>query len=332
MSALIKLEQSLTPLLDNAKRALAEAYRIDEVKDIRDKAVAMQVYAKEAKDSERIDLATDIRLRAEIHAGELLIERKERGERDTGRGDRQSKKAKSRPVTQLSDIGVSKMQSSRWQRLAALSPDEQESKIERAKQKQRAALDDAAKHVFRTNFTGEFEWYTPADYIEAAREALGAIDLDPASSDKAQETVRAARYFTIADNGLSKEWRGRIWLNPPYSRELIGKFIDKLVIEYAAGRTKSAILLTHNSTDTAWFQKAQEACSAICFADTRIRFYNAVGEEECSPTQGQSFFYFGPDAERFADVFEPIGFIVIPRHAVRAMMASAEAAQMAEAA
>ena len=90
----------------------------------------MQVYAKQAKDTELIDHATDIRLRAEIRAGELLTEMAEKKERKTRSGD---KRAKSQPVTSLSDLGISKAQSSRWQRIAALPPDEQEAKIARAK-------------------------------------------------------------------------------------------------------------------------------------------------------------------------------------------------------
>src|SRR5262249_50646896 len=60
-----------------------------------------------------------------------------------------------------------------------------------------------------TQGTGENEWFTPTEYIEAARKVLGEIDLDPATHELAQQTIRAARFFTKADNGLEHEWHGR---------------------------------------------------------------------------------------------------------------------------
>lgn len=167
-----------------------------------------------------------------------------------------------------------------------------------------------AVHNHRAQGTGENEWYTPEQYIEAARELLGEIDVDPASSELAQKTVKAGRFFTIEDNGLEKEWNGKVWLNPPYAQPAIQDFIRKTVAEFEAGRMSEGVVLTHNYTDTKWFHIAANAASAICFTRGRIGFLSPEGKK-AAPTQGQAFFYFGSRREDFADSFCGFGFVMV---------------------
>lgn len=154
-----------------------------------------------------------------------------------------------------------------------------------------------------TNNSKDDEWYTPAQYIEAAREVLGTIDLDPASNDFANETVKAVTYYTEETNGLEQEWFGNIWMNPPYSTALLNKFADKLV----ESRFEQAIVLVNNATETAWFEKLVSTASAIVFHKGRIRFVKRDGEHG-SPLQGQAFIYYGHNAEKFLDVFKKYGW------------------------
>lgn len=172
------------------------------------------------------------------------------------------------------------------------------------------ADNDNEPHNHRAQGTGENEWYTPARYIDLARQVIGDFDVDPASNPIAQATVRARNYYTEETNGLDKDWNGKVWLNPPYAQPAISHFADKTVEEVQSGRCTEAIVLTHNYTDTGWFQKLARSASAICFTKGRIRFESPSGEK-ASPTQGQAFFYFGPNIEAFVSAFDgEVGFVV----------------------
>lgn len=160
----------------------------------------------------------------------------------------------------------------------------------------------------RTSFTGENEWYTPVEYIEKARIVLCKIDLDPASSDYAQERIKALCFHTISDDGLKQRWKGKVWLNPPYAQPAISDFVKKMVEEVTAGNVEEAIMLTHNYTDTGWFHMAESVCAAICFTRGRIKFEKSDGTI-AAPTQGQAFFYYGSNLDLFKTVFSEIGFV-----------------------
>lgn len=116
LSGLLVRTSSSLVRYDAACRALAEATKVDEVKQIRDKAEAVRAYARQAKNKQLEVDAAEIRLRAERRCGELLKVMKETGQRDPGGKG----KIASRSATQLKDLGLTRDQSSKWQALAAV--------------------------------------------------------------------------------------------------------------------------------------------------------------------------------------------------------------------
>ena len=152
--------------------------------------------------------------------------------------------------------------------------------------------------------TGEHEWYTPEEFVNAARQVLGTITLDPASSEIANKTVKARRYFTKDNDGLSKKWSGRIWMNPPYEGKVIIQFIAKLV--KSLPDIEQAIVLVNNATETKWFQSMATEADAVCFPAGRIRFIGPKGDKG-SPLQGQAILYFGDQSSRFVNAYNQFG-------------------------
>jgi len=111
--------------------------------------------------------------------------------------------------------------------------------------KEDQVLDSAApdEHRLAVHFSSASdEWLTPPHIIARVVQVLGAIDLDPCSNDHGAPNVPAARHFTAADDGLAQPWVGRVFMNSPYGRS-IGRWVDKLVGEYEAGRVTQAIAL-----------------------------------------------------------------------------------------
>jgi phage N-6-adenine-methyltransferase len=152
------------------------------------------------------------------------------------------------------------------------------------------------------------DWWTPAVYIDDARKVMGSIDLDPFSTPEANEVVQATRYFTPATDALTTPWadpRTRtVWMNPPYGRGMM----TKAILRFLNMRDcfEQAVVLTNAATDTYWFHDMLRECDGVCLTLGRIAFIS--GDKEMSGnTKGQAFFYFGPHANRFAEVFSKHG-------------------------
>jgi phage N-6-adenine-methyltransferase len=157
------------------------------------------------------------------------------------------------------------------------------------------------------NNSGDNEWYTPPEFVEAAREVMGSITLDPATSPEANEVVQAYGFFTAEDNGLEQDWTGNIWMNPPYSSDLIGKFVEKLAAAVEEGSVQQAVVLVNNATETKWFARLASVSSMLCFPTGRIKFWHP--RKESTPLQGQAIAYIGGERERFRKRFKPFGIV-----------------------
>ena len=155
------------------------------------------------------------------------------------------------------------------------------------------------------------EWYTPSKYIEAARAAMGGIDLDPASCAEANRAVQAATYFDRSADGLSREWWGRVWLNPPYSdyQGQAAAWATKLLAEYRAGRVEQAVLLVNLSTAYQPAFQAVARVGAVCMVDHRIKFVSATGQSD-RPTQANMLLYLGDQRRQFAAEFRGFGVVL----------------------
>ncbi len=155
--------------------------------------------------------------------------------------------------------------------------------------------------------SGDQEWYTPEEYVRAARLVLGRIDLDPASTAVANAVVGAETFFTRQTDGLAQEWRGRVFTNPPYAADLVAKFAEKLAASFEAGLVTAALVLVNNATETRWFQRLWSVASAVCFPLGRVKFWHP--RKVATPLQGQAVLYLGPAADAFVSEFSRFGAV-----------------------
>lgn len=112
------------------------------------------------------------------------------------------------------------------------------------------------------------EWLTPPDLLKK----LGHFDLDPcAPVNRPWDT--AAHHLTIQDNGLTREWRGRVWCNPPYGLAA-AKWLARL-----AGHGNGIALIFARTETRMFFDHVWPKADALLFLEGRLYFHHVDGRK-----------------------------------------------------
>ena len=210
------------------------------------------------------------------------------------------------------ELGISKTDAHRAVKVAALSPEAKEAARDAGLADNQAALLDAAKekeperqvaaireHSRRVMCSSEsVEWCSPRHIVDIVIKFFGAIDIDPCWHP--DSPVLASATYTQADDGLSKCWAGRVYMNPPYGRT-IDDWIAKLVAEHDAGNITEAVALVPARVDTEWFRRLN--VFPRCFVRGRITFSNA---DNPAPYP-HALIYLGRRTNEFSAAFACVG-------------------------
>jgi hypothetical protein len=187
------------------------------------------------------------------------------------------------------------------------------------------------------------EWYTPTEFADAAREVMGGIDLDPASHEEANARLKIDRIFTIEDDGLKREWFGRVFVNPPGG--FVGEFWNKALAEYLSHRVSEMVWIGYSLEQLQTLQQAAQTTPInfpTCFTAKRIAFVENEAKKKLrilkllekgdapnasaaarklavsirsgkeppnSPSHSNYISYLGPNAAKFGRVFAKFGTV-----------------------
>ena len=133
------------------------------------------------------------------------------------------------------------------------------------------------------------DWYTPQWIIDR----LGPFDTDPCAPPKDVRPFDIAPIsWTKDDDGLSREWRGTVWLNPPYSRVLLRQFCERM-----AQHGDGIALLVNRQDNLLWQEVIFPTAASMIFMRHRVRFLRPDGTTG-SPFFGSCLVAWGHDCDR----------------------------------
>jgi len=143
------------------------------------------------------------------------------------------------------------------------------------------------------------EWATP-DYLFNALDKIYHFDLDPCAT---KENAKCDKFFTEADDGLTKSWARRsVFMNPPYARGTTEKWVKKAYDEYIYNDAAVVVALLPARTDTKWFWRYCRY-GQIYFLKGRVKFLGGGKNSATFPSMIVVFNKYGMVANPNTDIF-----------------------------
>ena len=112
-------------------------------------------------------------------------------------------------------------------------------------------------------------WETPKDFFDKLDWRFGPFDLDPCATP---HNTKCTNFYTEAEDGLSKSWKGHtVFINPPYGRD-IGKWIKKAYEEANEDLDTKVVMLIPARTDTKYWHDYVMKAELVFFVKGRLKF------------------------------------------------------------
>lgn len=173
------------------------------------------------------------------------------------------------------------------------------------------------------------ECYTPPWFMDRVHTFLGGVELDPASCEVANRTVRAERYYTQRDGGLSLPWACRtLYCNPPYTNNQVRRWTRKIAAAWRDGHIREgAVMLTNSAPGYDWWHELINGAPVV-LCERRMTFI----QEDGTPygdhhKKGQTVSYYGRDVRGFIRTFGDLGRVLLPGPFLSELIGRLEALQ-----
>jgi len=154
--------------------------------------------------------------------------------------------------------------------------------------------------------TGIKDYFTPPWLIEAAREAMGGIDLDAASHWLANREHKIPDWFHTGRSAFDNEWHGKVWLNPPYGNN--APWFERILEFYPSGPIEQLCMLS-----PVWAFTTKPAAEFMRFASGTVlliptpKFWGNVDPDKTGKNHPHMIVYLGPSQDRFFSAFSQYG-------------------------